>query len=126
MSQINAIGFSAIFSLIAGLLITLGSQAYAGHHEGKGHGMDKGPCAEIECEKGDKFCYQKKKECMTKHFEKKLDEAKAKGVTAEEKAKWVEKIQKKIAYKKERVSDMQSKITEMEAHLKSVQALKTK
>lgn len=122
MSQRKAIG------LIAGLFLATSLHAFAGHHEGKGkgRGMDHGPCAEIECEKGDKFCYQKKKECMTKHFDKKLEEAKAKGITAEEKAKWVEKIQKKIAFKKERITDMQSKVTEMEAHLKSVQALKTK
>lgn len=94
------------------------------HKDGK-H-KDKGPCAEIECEKGDKFCHGKKKECKAKMFQKKLDEAKKSGITAADKAEWVGRLEKKITHKKERIADSQEYLKDLEARLKEVQALKAK
>lgn len=107
------------------LLVTLAmglgmSTAIAKHHN------EKGPCAEIKCEKGDKFCYDKKKECKSKEFKKKLDHAKKKGITEAEKAEWTAAIEKKIEMKKEKKAMIEAAIPEMEANLKEVQALKAK
>jgi hypothetical protein len=115
-------------NVVLGLLLSLGLSvvAHAKHEGGKHHGKDKGPCAEIECEKGDKFCGEKKHECHGKEFQNKLAEAKKNGISADKKAKWTEMLTKRIAEKKERVQKMQSKVTEMEANLKEVQALKAK
>ncbi len=130
MNTIKTIFLGMLLSLsvasVGALTYSESSRAAANHHEGDDGEDKKGPCAEIKCEMGDKFCHGKKHECMGKVFQKKLDEAKKNGVNAAKKAKWVAKIEKKIAMKKARVAEMQTHISTLEANLKEVQALKTK
>lgn len=135
MKQSKVIAMGLFLSLGLSLATSLnvaGSYAVqAKHHEGHDDKdgdakKEKSPCAEVECEKGDKLCYDKKRECYGKEFQNKLDKAKAEGVTAEQKAKWVEKLEKKISHKKERIKHMQDKVKDMESNLKQVKALKVK
>jgi hypothetical protein len=125
MNQFKIVLTGAFVSLFLTLALGHTTTAYAKHHEGHGEGKG-GPCAEIKCEKGDKFCKDKKHECMAKMFEKKMAEAKSKGITAEKKAEWIKHMEEKIAHKKERIKSMQDKVAQMEKGLVEVKALKTK
>ncbi len=126
MKLLNKLFLGKFLSTSLAVFLGFGFSAQAKHH-GKNHnGKGKGPCAEIVCEQGDKFCYDKKKECMSKMFTKRMEKARSEGVSVDKKNMWVQRLEKRVTKKRERIQQLQTNITEIEANIKQVRALKTK